>query len=265
VLVGCGTGRQAGNRPSFPAVIDLAMESLQPPPAGLEAPDGLPPAPAAVSAETSGLGGTYSTTLIATRSQEPVNSPGLATAASNLASDLGTFSTTAVSSSGSATSYVGADSSEDVAPCSGTSAPVRLGPTMATLCQTDQGPAISWHVGPWLAQVESVNGPLPTGPAAHSVALWLARHALPSAGKGLISVSVTGARGPGKGASGIVLWSYNSDVYQVNAPGNGLAALQIAGSMRPWPGGSNGRAAVLRDAVPGRSRFIGGHRGAGGR
>ncbi len=212
------------------------METLKPPPAGLEAPDVLPAAPAAVSAETSGLGGTYSTTLVATPTQEAVNSPDLATAASNLASDLGTFSTTAVSSSGSASSYVGANAVQDVAPCSGTRAPVRLGPTVATSCQTAQGPAVTWHVGPWLAQVESANAPTPTA-AASSVASWLAEHALPAAGKGLISVSLTGATQPANGASCIVLWSYSRDVYQVSAPGSGEAALQMAESMRPWPGG----------------------------
>jgi hypothetical protein len=212
------------------------METLKPPPAGLEAPDVLPAAPAAVSAETSGLGGTYSTTLIATPTQEVVNSPDLATAASNLASDLGTFSTTAVSSSGSASSYVGANAVQDIAPCSGARTPVRLGATTATSCQTAQGPAVSWHMGPWLAQVESANAPAPTA-AASAVTSWLAEHALPSARKGLISVSVTGATQAGNGASCIILWSYNSDVYQVSAPGSGEAALRMAQSMRPWPGG----------------------------
>lgn len=212
------------------------METLKPPPAGLEAPDVLPSVPAAVSAETSGLGGTYSTTLIATRAEEAVNSPDLAAAATNPASDLGTFSTTAVSSPGSASSYVGANALQDIAPCSGASSSVRLGPTIAASCQTAQGPAVSWHVGRWLAQVGSANAPAPTA-AANSMASWLADHALPSAGEGLISVSVTGATQPGNGASCIVLWSYGSDVYQVSARGNGPAALQMAESMRPWPGG----------------------------
>jgi hypothetical protein len=249
IFAGCGTTRQAvppsttagravsgRNGPSFPAIVNLAMDTLKPPPAGLEAPDVLPAAPAAVSAETSGLGGTYSTTLIATSAQEPVNSPDLASAASNRASDLGTFSTTAVSSPASAGSYVGANTVQDVASCSGTGVPVRLGATQATSCQTAQGPAVSWHVGPWLAQVSSVNGPEPTA-TANSVASWLADHALPSAGKGLISVSVAGGPQAGNGASCIVLWNYGSDVYQVSAPGNGRAALQMAESMRPWPSG----------------------------
>jgi hypothetical protein len=211
------------------------METLQPRPAGLEAPDVLPPAPAAVSAETSGLGGTYSTTLIATSAQEAINSPDLATAANNRASDLGTFSTTAVSSPASAGSYVGANTVQDMASCSGTGAAVQLGATEATSCQTAQGPAVSWHTGAWLAQVTSANGPAPTA-AANSVASWLADHALPLAGKGSISVSVAGGPQAGVAASCIVLWSYGSDVYQVSAPGNGPAALQMAESMRPWPG-----------------------------
>jgi hypothetical protein len=224
------------NAPSFPAIINLAMETLAPPPAGLEAPEVLPLAPAAVSAETSGPGGTYSTTLIATPSQEPVNSPDLAAAARGLASDLGTFSTTAASSSAAASSYVGANTVPNVAPCSGSSSPVRLGATVATSCQTAQGPAVSWHAGRWLALVESVDGATPIGATANSVASWLASHALPPTGKGLISVSVTAASQPGHGASCIVLWSYSSAVYQVNAPDNERAALQIGASMRPWPG-----------------------------
>jgi hypothetical protein len=213
------------------------METMQPRPAGLEAPEVLPSAPAAVSAEASGLGGTYSVTLIATPTEEPVNSPQLASAAGNPASDLGTFSTIASTSTADASRFLRSSRAQDIATCAGPSTPVRLGGTVAaTACPSAQGPVLNWDVGAWKVQVQRVGGSKDANAQATILARWLATHALPAAADGgLVSVSVPGTPEAGSSVSSIVLWDHGANVYQTSAPGNELAALDLAISLKPWP------------------------------
>ncbi|MGH9105996.1 MAG: hypothetical protein ACRDZX_09195 [Acidimicrobiales bacterium] len=213
------------------------METMQPRPSGAEAPDVLPAAPAAVSAEATGLGGTYSVTLIATATQEPVNSPQLGSAARNPASELGTFSTTPTASSAAASSYLDASAGQDISSCSGAATPVHLGATPADSCLTDQGAALTWAVGPWRVQVQTVGGSKAPAAAGTALASWLAGHRLPPASKGVVAVSVPGSAEAGNSTTSEVLWDEGHDVYETGGPGNGLEALDLAASMRPWPGG----------------------------
>lgn len=218
----------------FPAVIEEAMETMQPRPAGLEAPDMLPSAPAAVSAEASGLGGTYSVTLIATPTVEPVNSPQLGASAANSASDLGTFSTIPSSSPATAAGYLRSSAAQDISACSGADKPLVLGSTAAVTCPTAQGPAVNWAVGHWKVQVQNIGGREPALASANTLASWLRGDHLPAAADGLISVAVPGTPEAGTATHAVILWAQGADVYQTSAPGT-LEALYLATWMKPWP------------------------------
>lgn len=224
--------------PTFAAVVNQAMETMQPRPAGLEAPDVLPPAPAAISAEATGLGGTYSVTLIATARPEPVNSPKVASAAADQASDLGSFSSIPTSSPAVAAQHVQVSLSTDLAPCSGPASSVAVNQAgSVTSCTTPQGLALNWHAGPWTVQVQAVGGTKPPTAAADAVATWLSSHHLPAATGGVISVSVPESAEAGSTTSAQVLWDQSNDVYEVTALHDEVQALDMAASMRPWPAG----------------------------
>lgn len=204
----------------------------------MEAPSSLPATSAAVSAEaTKGLDGSYSVTLIATSNTLPVNSPELGSAAANPRSLLGTFSTTPVASVDAAASYLQTTAGQDLATCSGPQSPANLPGTAATTCQTAQGPAVSWTSGVWKVQVLDQGGTQPATSVAASLASWLSSHTLPEAAQGVVSVSVPGSAAEGTSTTSVVVWYAGHDVYQVSAPGQQLSALEIAASMRPWPGG----------------------------
>jgi hypothetical protein len=222
---------------SFPPVVNDAMEALEPRPPGLEAPATLPAVAGAISAETSGLGGTYSVTLIATEKPEPVNSPQLAAAAANPASDLGTFSTTRAASLAAATTYLRASSSQYISACAAPADHVQLGGTTARGCPTAQGDALTWAEGPWEIQVSLVGGSRPPTATALALAAWLKSHSLPETSEGVVSVSVPGTPEAGTTTSSVVTWQAGEDVYQVSAPGGELRALELAASMAPWPSG----------------------------
>jgi len=212
------------------------METMVPHPAGLEAPDRLPAAPAAVSAEATGLGGTYAVTLIATATQEPVNAPQLGAAAGNPATDLGTYSTTPTATAATAAAFLATASTQDIAGCTGPGTPAPIGAAGASSCQTDQGPAITWDVGSWRAQVQSVEGTRAPVQQATALASWLAHNSLPPSASGVIAVAVPGSAQDGTATTSTVLWDYGSDVYQVTTRDSVLDALGIASTMRPWPG-----------------------------
>lgn len=222
----------------FPPVVNQAMEALQPPPSGMQAPDELPATAGAVSAEaTKGLDGSYSVTLVATPRQLPVNSPALGSASANPRSLLGTFSTTPVASTAAATSYLETTAQQDLASCSGPKATVSLTGTAATACSTSSGAAISWALGPWKVQVLDEGGSTEPTSQADVLASWLASHSLPAAAQGVVSVSLPASTAVGTSVTSEVIWYYGRDVYQVSAPGSVLAAVELAASMRPWPGG----------------------------
>jgi len=211
------------------------MAALQPPAAGLEAPDTLPHAAAAISAEASGLGGTYSVTLIATSLPEPVNSPEIAAAAANPASDLGTFSTIVTTSTATAARYLRESSDEDLSVCAGTAAAMRIAAEVASTCPTALGPAVNWQAGAWRAQVDHLGGAGPALRATKLVMAWLATHALPaSTAGGLVAISVPGTRAAGAAVTAVVVWAHGSDIYQVRAAGSALSALSLAVAMAPW-------------------------------
>jgi hypothetical protein len=240
VTTTAATTTTAPTQPSpshFPSVVNEAMEALQPPPAGMEAPVKLPAAPAAISAEaTKGLDGSYSVTLVATPTPLPVNSPQLAPAAAKPSSELGTFSTTPVASVAAAASYLASTAREDLATCAGQKTPLSLAGTMATTCATAQGPAVNWTIGVWKVQVLDDGGASAPVEVASAVASYLRSNALPPAAEGLVSVAVPGSPDAGMSTTSIVVWYTARDVYQVSAPGDALAALRLASSMRPWPG-----------------------------
>jgi hypothetical protein len=214
------------------------MEALQPPPSGMEAPAKLPATLGAVSAEaTKGLDGSYSVTLVATQQQLPVNSPELGAAAANPRSLLGTFSTTPVASAAAAASYLHTAASQDLASCTGPKASASFAGTPATTCETSEGPAVSWSSGAWKVQVLDQGGDqFPTSQAS-SLASWLGGHSLPAAAQGVVAVSVPASAAEGSSVTSEVVWYSGQDVYQVSVPGSELGALQLASSMRPWPGG----------------------------
>jgi len=204
----------------------------------MEAPASLPSTSAAISAEaTKGLDGSYSVTLIATPTPLPVNSPDLGSAAAKASSQLGTFSTTPVSSTSAAASYVKSTAGEDLAACTGPKSSEDLAGTTVTSCDSAEGPALSWTAGAWQVQLVDEGGTAPPSAAASSVAAWLASHTLPSTPEGLVSVSVPGSPAAGPSVTSVVVWYSNRDVYQVSAPGNELTALRLAASMKPWPSG----------------------------
>jgi hypothetical protein len=221
----------------FPAVVNEVMETVAPRPPGLEAPATLPATAGAISAETSGLGGTYSVTLIATAKPVPVNSPELAAAAANPASDLGTFSTTPTSSLAAAAAYLRTSSGQYISACAGAAASIRLPGTLARGCATAEGEALTWRDGPWQVQVSLVGGSRPPYGPAEALAAWLGRHQLPVASAGVVSVSVPGAPEAGTTTSSLAIWQAGKDVYQASAPGGVLRALELAASMLPWPSG----------------------------
>ncbi len=198
----------------------------------------LPATSAAISAEaTKGLDGSYSVTLVATSAPLPVNSPELGSAAAKASSELGTFSTTPVASAAAAASYLASTAGEDLAACVGPKTPTSLPGATAVSCATADGPAISWTRGAWKFQVVDNGGTSAPGTVASAVASWLARNTLPPAAAGLVSVAVPGSPAAGTSTTSVVVWYSNQDVYQVSAPGGELAALRLASSMRPWPGG----------------------------
>jgi hypothetical protein len=211
------------------------MQVLQPPASGMEAPKTLPPTNASVSAEANkSLDGSYSVTLIATANPEPVNSPDLGPAAANPSSDLGTFSTTPVSSGGAASNYL----QSALSGCDGHEQPLRLtgtASTTATTCSTSQGPAVVWDVGTWKVQVLDEGGTAVPSSEAATLADWLAAHSLPTARQGVVTITVPGSPQAGTTTTSAVIWYLGADIYQVSAPGGELAALDLAASMRPWP------------------------------
>lgn len=222
----------------FPNLVNQAMEALQPPPSGMEAPVSLPSTSAAISAEASkGLDGSYSVTLVATKTPLPVNSPELGSQAQAQSSELGTFSTTPVASPTAAAGYIKSTATEDLASCTGPKASVNLPGAKATSCPTAEGPAISWTSGNWQIQVVEQGASKLPEPAASAVASWLQANSLPSTPTGLVSESVPGSPAAGPEVTSVVVWYSSHDVYQVSAPGNELAALRLASSMRPWPNG----------------------------
>ena len=219
----------------FPPIVNQAMEALQPPPSGMEAPATLPATTAgAISAEANkSLDGSYSVTLIATPKPEPVNSPDLGPAAANPSSDLGTFSTTPVDSTKAAASYLGSA----LTGCAGPQKPLSLPGTAATTCSTAQGPAVGWNTGTWKVQVLDQGGTATPTPQAAKLASWLAGHRLPQATQGVVTVTVPGGPQAGTAVTSAVIWYAGHDVYQVSAPGRELAALDLAAAMEHWPGG----------------------------
>lgn len=221
----------------FPSIINAAMATVQPRPPGLEAPDVLPATPGAVSAEVVPLAGTYSITLIATPTEEPVNSPQLAAAAADPSSDLGTFSVTASASAADAQADLHRNQQEDLEPCSGPSTPLALHAQAATTCTTAQGPVVNWALGTWAVQVADLGGTSVPTSTATDVANWLASHVFPQAASGVVSVSVPGPDQAGNAATTTVVWDLGTDVYQVDARRQPSAALELASSMRPWPSG----------------------------
>lgn len=214
------------------------MQTIQPRPPGLEAPDALPAAPGYVSAEATGLGGTYSVTLVATDKPVPVNSPQLAAVAARQSSDLGSFSTIPASSPAVAAEHVQGSQSSGLAPCAGPSSAATVpGATGATSCPTPQGVALNWHSAQWRVQVDGVGGAKAPVTTAATVAGWLVSHSLPAATGGVVSVSVPESSEAGSTTSTELMWYRGSDVYQVTALRDELAALDMAASMRPWPTG----------------------------
>lgn len=213
------------------------MRTFVPRPAGLEAPEALPRSATAVSAEATGLGGTDSVQLIATPTAEPVNSPGLAKAAANPASDLGSFSTTAAGSASVAASHVAAQADDLVASCNGKSSELAVGPVQAVSCPSAQGQLVNFNYGNWLVQVQDFGGDQPPQDAATTVASWLRANGLPPAGKGLVLLSVPAGAQEGSTTTCQLLWSQGEDDYQVNGRGSIVAALRLAADLRPWPGG----------------------------
>lgn len=203
----------------------------------MEAPNALPSTHLSVSAEaTKSLDGSYAVTLIATSSPEPVNSPNLGPSAADPSSDLGTFSTTPVASSGSAASYL----QSALTSCAGPKVPVTLtgnAGTSATSCSTAQGPVVSWSTGSWKVVVVDEGGTTVPSSEAAALASWLTSHSLPKASQGAVSVTVPGTPQAGPAITSAVIWYLGDDVYQVSTSGSEMAALYLAASMRPWPGG----------------------------
>ncbi len=233
-----GTTTSTVPHPPFAPVVDQAMQTIRPRPPGLEAPDALPGAPAYVSAEATGLGGTYSVTLVATDKPVPVNSPQLAAVAAKQSSDLGSFSTIPASSPAVAAEHVQSSQSNGLAPCTGASTVATVpGARGASSCPTPQGVALNWHSAQWLVQVGGVGGAKAPLTTAAAVAGWLASHSLPAATGGVVSVSVPESSQAGSTSSTEVMWYLGSDVYEVTALRDELAALDMAASMRPWPAG----------------------------
>lgn len=222
---------------SFPTIVNQAMEALQPPASGMEAPTTLPATNSFVSAEANkSLDGSYSVTLIATTKPEPVNSAALGPAAADPSSDLGTFSTTPVDSASTAASYL----QSALTGCAGSERPLQLtssASTAAATCSTAQGPAVVWNSGGWKVQVLDEGGTSVPYAQATALASWLRTHSLPSATQGVISVTVPGSPQAGTATTSAVIWYLGEEVYQVSAPGSELAALYLAAAMRPWPGG----------------------------
>ena len=213
------------------------MKTFDPLPPGAEAPATIPPAPAAVSAEATGLGGTDSVTLIATAVPEPVNSPEVAKAAAGTSSELGQFSTTATSSAAAAVSHVTTQANLLISTCSGHATAVALPGRRATSCPSGQGPVVTFRAGAWEVQVQDFEGSTTPKAAATAIASWLATHQFPPASKGLASVTLPGDAAAGPQATTELAWSAGADDYQVSGRGNYLAVLELSTDMRPWPGG----------------------------
>jgi hypothetical protein len=208
--------------PRFPSVINSAMQSFRPAPAGLVAPDQLPTTTGAVSAEATGLGGTYTVTLVATPSALPVNDPAIS---GGPGSDLGSFSTTPASSAANAQGLVTSDAQQDLAACTSTPSMVPLGAGfVGKSCATIQGSAIDFTHGPWQIQVQGSTSD------AQAIATWVHQYGLPTASTGLI-LAVTGSS-----ASEAIEWANGPDAYQVRSANGDVAGLALADSLRPWPG-----------------------------
>lgn len=220
----------------FPIVVNQAMETFDPVPTGAEAPDVLPPAAAAVSAEATGLGGTDSVTLIATAVPEPVNSPEVAKAAVGGSAELGQFATIAATSAAAALGYVASQASLLIATCSGRPSVLTLSGRKATSCPSGQGPLVTFQDGQWEVQVQDLDGNTSPTATAAAIASWLAGHQFPAAGKGLASVTLPGDASAGPQVITELVWAAGHDDYQVSGRGDYLGVLQLATNMRPWPG-----------------------------
>lgn len=194
----------------------------------------LPPAPAAVSAQASGLGGTDSVTLVATPQALPVNDPALTSGGAGIA-DLGTFSTTATASAGYAASSLASAASHTLAACAGPVTAVSVGVPGATACPAMVGGVIDWSDGAWSVQVQDLGSPASPVAAASALAAALASSQLPAADRGIISVVVPATASDGTATTASLQWQRGADVYTVRTSRGAAASLALASSMRPYP------------------------------
>lgn len=220
----------------FPAVIVAAVDAFVPRPPGLQAPITLPPAPAAVSAQSSGLGGTDAVTLIATPRPLPLNDPSLRAGAPGT-EDLGTFSTTATSSPAAASTYLTSNTSASVPSCATPATPAPIGVAGATACTTLMGGLITWHTGSWTVAVQELGSATSPTTAARSVASEATPPGLPGADRGILSVVVPANATYGNATTTSLSWQRGADVYQVRTSRGWSPTLSLADSMRPYPAG----------------------------
>lgn len=190
---------------------------------GLEAPISIPSAPAAVSAQTTDLGGSDSVTLVATPTALPVNDPSLSYQPST---DLGTFTSTVTATEEAATRFLASAEASTLATCSGPSKPTTVGGFTARSCPTAQGEAITWSDGAWKVQVLAFGGSAAPTSQAAEVESWIGAHPLPAASAGLLSAVTPRASS--------LVWEQGSAVYQTRSAQSLTAAASLAASMRPW-------------------------------
>jgi hypothetical protein len=209
-------------RATFPGVVDAAMKTFKAEP-GLEAPVIIPSAPAAVSAQTTDLGGSDSVTLIATPHPLPVNDPSLSYHPST---NLGTFTSTVTATDEAAARFLATAEASTLATCSGSSSLADVDGVPAESCPTAEGEAITWSIGAWKMQVLALGGSAPPASQAAEVESWIVAHPLPAASAGLLSAVTPGASS--------LVWEQGPAVYQTRSQQSLTAAASLAASMRPW-------------------------------
>lgn len=219
----------------FPAVVAAAMRAAGPMPAGSMAPIAVPAGKGAVSAQTSGLGGAVTVTLVATPSPLPDNSPQMPSPSRSV-SEIASFSTTAAGSPAAAAAALSRAGAE-VAACGGPSVPAAVpGTHGADICQTVSGGAVEWTSGTWQVQVSTLGGARPSEAEAATVASLISGHPLPAhSGAGIVSVQVPAGPQDGSSVTAAVIWRGGSDFYQVRSLTGAAHAIEVASAMRAYP------------------------------
>jgi hypothetical protein len=99
------------------------------------------------------------------------------------------------------------------------------------------GGLITWHTGPWTVAVEELGSSTSPISAARSVAQGLASPGLPGTDRGVVLVVAPASAAYGTATTASLSWQRGADVYQVRTRRGWTAALSLADSMRPYPGG----------------------------